>query len=124
MYGEDGMVRGMSCAGGLFDWDQEGPRESGGVTLSEAIVRLVFLERTTDVRDAIKREKQLKGWRRMRKIELITPWWSRQHCPTDQCHQRENAGHASDDPLPLAQLVEVGGIGAFRIDSRQLCSGR
>ena len=42
------------------------------------IVRLVFVERTTDVRDAIKREKQLKSWRRMRKIELIedqNPKW-------------------------------------------------
>jgi putative endonuclease len=42
------------------------------------IVRLVFLERTTDVRDAIRREKQLKGWRRMRNIELIesqNPRW-------------------------------------------------
>jgi putative endonuclease len=41
-------------------------------------IRLVFVERTTDIRDAIRREKQLKGWRRMRKIELIesqNPKW-------------------------------------------------
>jgi putative endonuclease len=41
-------------------------------------VRLVHVERTTDVREAIRREKQLKGWRRMRKIELIeslNPKW-------------------------------------------------
>ena len=42
------------------------------------IVRLVHVERTTDVQEAIRREKQLKGWRRMRKIELIesiNPKW-------------------------------------------------
>jgi putative endonuclease len=42
------------------------------------IVRLVHLERTSDAREAIRREKQLKGWRRMRKIELIesvNPRW-------------------------------------------------
>jgi putative endonuclease len=42
------------------------------------IIRLVHVERTTDVREAIRREKQLKGWRRMRKIELIdsvNPRW-------------------------------------------------
>lgn len=42
------------------------------------IVRLVHVERTTDVREAMGREKQLKGWRRMRQIELIesgNPKW-------------------------------------------------
>ena len=42
------------------------------------IVRLVHVELTTDICEAIKREKQLKGWRRMRKIELIesmNPKW-------------------------------------------------
>ena len=41
--------------------------------------RLVYFEQTTDVRDAIAREKQLKGWTRKRKIELIksmNPRWS------------------------------------------------
>ncbi len=32
---------------------------------------LVYFEQTTDIRVAIEREKQLKGWRRARKIELI-----------------------------------------------------
>jgi putative endonuclease len=42
------------------------------------IIRLVHVEPTADVREAIRREKQLKGWRRMRKIELIdsvNPKW-------------------------------------------------
>ncbi len=40
--------------------------------------RLVHVESCTDVRDAIRREKQLKGWKRRRKIELIegsNPEW-------------------------------------------------
>jgi putative endonuclease len=39
---------------------------------------LVYFEQTTDINVAIEREKQLKGWRRARKIELIeavNPGW-------------------------------------------------
>ncbi len=42
------------------------------------VIRLVFVEQTGDVLEAIRREKQLKGWRRMRKIALIesqNPRW-------------------------------------------------
>ena len=42
------------------------------------ITRLVYLEHFTDVRDAIAREKQIKGWVRARKIRLIeerNPTW-------------------------------------------------
>ena len=35
-------------------------------------IRLVHVERTTDVREAIRREKQLKGWTPKRKLALIT----------------------------------------------------
>ena len=41
--------------------------------------RLVYFEQTTDIRDAIAREKQLKGWSRRRKIELVktmNPKWA------------------------------------------------
>jgi enoyl-CoA hydratase/carnithine racemase/predicted GIY-YIG superfamily endonuclease len=41
--------------------------------------RLVYFESFEDVRDAINREKQLKGWRRSRKVALIeskNPKWS------------------------------------------------
>ena len=40
--------------------------------------RLVYFESFDDVRKAIDREKQLKGWRRAKKIELlerINPQW-------------------------------------------------
>ena len=42
------------------------------------IDRLIYFEETSDVRDAIAREKQIKGWTRKRKIELIValnPKW-------------------------------------------------
>ena len=41
--------------------------------------RLVYFEQTTDIRDAIAREKVLKGWSRKRKLELVksmNPTWS------------------------------------------------
>jgi len=40
--------------------------------------RLVYFERFQDVRDAIEREKQIKGWLRIKKIALIVsvnPAW-------------------------------------------------
>ena len=49
-----------------------------GFTARYHFDRLVYFEQTTDVRDAIAREKQLKGWTRKRKIELIksmNPTW-------------------------------------------------
>src|SRR5438445_10791783 len=66
-----------------------------GFTSRYHITRLVYFEDFGDVRDAIAREKQLKGWVRSRKIELIeekNPTWGdlasqwiteppRPHCP-------------------------------------------
>jgi putative endonuclease len=42
-----------------------------GFTMQYNIDRLVYFEDTTDVKSAIEREKQLKGWRREKKITLI-----------------------------------------------------
>ena len=42
------------------------------------LTRLVYYELTTDVNSAIAREKQIKGWRRAKKIALIqsiNPTW-------------------------------------------------
>ena len=42
------------------------------------IKKLVYFERYTEVKDAIQREKQLKGWRREKKNDLIhtmNPEW-------------------------------------------------
>ncbi|MCH8225533.1 MAG: GIY-YIG nuclease family protein [Chloroflexi bacterium] len=49
-----------------------------GFTKKYNIAMLVHYEVTTDVQSAIAREKQLKGWRRSKKIELIqasNPEW-------------------------------------------------
>ncbi len=42
-----------------------------GFTKKYNINRLVYFEETTDVYSAIAREKQIKGWVRKKKIELI-----------------------------------------------------
>ena len=49
-----------------------------GFTSKYNITRLVFFEETPDVYTAIAREKQIKGWLRAKKIELIeamNPKW-------------------------------------------------
>ena len=43
----------------------------GGFTKRYNITRLVYYEITSDVSAAIGREKQIKGWLRMKKIALI-----------------------------------------------------
>jgi len=55
-------------------------RAAGPETLTGRyrIDRLVYYEHHTDIRQAIAREKQIKGWTRRRKIELIAsmnPRW-------------------------------------------------
>ena len=50
-----------------------------GFTAKYNIHKLVYYESTSDVRSAIAREKQLKGWTRAKKNALITqanPSWS------------------------------------------------
>ncbi len=49
-----------------------------GFTAKYNIDRLVYYETTSDIRGAIAREKQIKGWRRAKKIALIetmNPQW-------------------------------------------------
>jgi putative endonuclease len=49
-----------------------------GFTKRYKVDRLVYFESTNDVRDAIKREKQIKKWLRKWKVELIesrNPEW-------------------------------------------------
>jgi putative endonuclease len=51
---------------------------SDGFTKKYHVDRLIYLEETDDVQSAIAREKQLKGWRRSRKVDLIksmNPGW-------------------------------------------------
>ncbi|MGH7702033.1 MAG: GIY-YIG nuclease family protein [Gemmatimonadales bacterium] len=49
-----------------------------GFTAKYCITRLVYFESTRDARTAITREKQVKGWSRAKKVELIeslNPEW-------------------------------------------------
>ncbi len=49
-----------------------------GFTKKYSVTRLVYYEETTDINEAITREKQIKTWRRSRKIDLIklmNPEW-------------------------------------------------
>ena len=49
-----------------------------GFTQKYNVNKLVYFEATTDIYVAIKREKQIKGWKRIKKIALIekdNPEW-------------------------------------------------
>jgi putative endonuclease len=52
--------------------------ELEGFSKKYQMKRLVYVEATSDVQAAIRREKQLKGWRRAKKLKLIeslNPEW-------------------------------------------------
>jgi putative endonuclease len=49
-----------------------------GFTKRYQMTRLLYYEETTDVYEALLREKQIKAWRRTKKVDLITsmnPKW-------------------------------------------------
>ncbi len=46
-------------------------REHSGFTAKYCIVRLLYYEATPFILNAIAREKQIKGWSRRKKLELI-----------------------------------------------------
>jgi putative endonuclease len=57
------------------------------------ITRLVYLEVCTDIRDAIAREKEIKGWRREKKITLIesvNPTWQDLSADWYTCHSERS----------------------------------
>jgi putative endonuclease len=57
---------------------QHKQKAAPGFTATYNITRLVYYETTSDVRAAIEREKQIKGWTRAKKIALIdsfNPEW-------------------------------------------------
>ena len=52
--------------------------DKGSFTDKYDVTRLVYFEETSDVRAAIEREKQIKGWNRARKNKLVAsknPKW-------------------------------------------------
>ena len=46
-------------------------KKTGGFTKKYNVTRLAYVEKFADIRDAIAREKQIKGWVRKKKIALI-----------------------------------------------------
>jgi putative endonuclease len=49
-----------------------------GFTAKYNVIRLVYYQETSDVKSAIAREKQIKGWIRKKKVDLIksvNPKW-------------------------------------------------
>jgi putative endonuclease len=44
---------------------------NAGFTSRYRVTRLVYFEEFADIRDAIAREKAIKGWKRSRKISLV-----------------------------------------------------
>jgi len=51
----------------------------GGFTAKYNAHKLVYVERYQNVKDAIAREKQIKSWRRSRKLEIVerfNPSWN------------------------------------------------
>ena len=70
-----------------------------GFTKLNNIDRLVFFEATNDVRSAIEREKQIKKWRREKKIALIetmNPVW--EDLSDGWIQEREKADFSPKDP--------------------------
>ena len=58
---------------------QHRKQEISGFTKRYNLNRLMYYEQFNDVRDAIRREKQIKGWTRKKKNELIhgkNPLWA------------------------------------------------
>lgn len=57
-------------------------------TARYAVNRLVYFEHTTDVWAALAREKEIKGWKRARKLELVeslNPAWEELAPTLDHC---------------------------------------
>jgi len=59
-------------------WEHKSKSVRGSFTARYKVNQLVFYESTSDISVAIAREKQVKGWKRVRKVRLINsfnPQW-------------------------------------------------
>jgi putative endonuclease len=68
----------VGVTGDLLRRLQQHRQASAGFTARYRVDRLVYVEAAVRAADAIRREKQLKGWRRDRKlalIESVNPAW-------------------------------------------------
>ncbi|HEX8210540.1 MAG TPA: GIY-YIG nuclease family protein [Longimicrobium sp.] len=53
-------------------------RQQPAFTARYAVTRLVYFEHTNDIRAALEREKEIKGWKRARKLDPVkslNPAW-------------------------------------------------
>ncbi len=69
-----------------------------GFTVRYKIFRVVHFELFGDIRDAIAREKEIKGWRREKKIRLIrrhNPTWADLAEQLPAKHQKADPSHRS-----------------------------
>ncbi len=74
-----------------------------GFTSRYKVFRLVYFELFGDIRDAIAREKEIKGWRREKKLRLIehaNPTWAdlAEHLPAKQQNPKADPSHRSPKP--------------------------
>ena len=53
-------------------WEHQNHLIKNSFTAKYHVTKLVYFEITSDIRVAIEREKQIKGWNRSRKNKLIT----------------------------------------------------
>ena len=78
------------------------------------IDRLVHYEVFSDIRDAIAREKQVKGWLRSKKVALIEAdpkWRDLSDDWADKKPPRFFALHPKDSPLPARLRMTDRGVG-------------
>lgn len=107
-----------------------------GFTAKNNISRLVYFEETSDIRGAIQREKQIKGWLRSKKIALIEsknsewkdlsgPWFSTasdgDFVPISPCrHSRSFLPHCHSERSEESHPVD----GAITASHRNNCPKR
>ena len=59
-------------------YEHKNNADPNSFTAKYTVHKLVYFEQTSDIRAALEREKQLKGWRRSKKnwlIETMNPEW-------------------------------------------------
>ena len=52
-------------------WEHKNHLDKDGFTSKYNVTKLIYFEETSDIKAALEREKQIKSWKRERKIDLI-----------------------------------------------------
>ena len=75
------LANGQYYVGSTHNLQKRIQEHNSGITHFSSIhlpVELVYFEEYTDYEEALKREKQLKGWTRAKKEKLINGEWQKQ----------------------------------------------